>query len=81
MNRICVGAYTAPSGDYPPYLSVNQEGATVSFTVRGPKSEGHEGPCATVSMPLHEFHKLLAEMNERWRQVPAQVDAVPKTGA
>jgi hypothetical protein len=71
--RMCLGAQTGTGADYPSYLSVNLTEGHVAFTVRGPKSEGHEGVSATHKISVAEFRALLAEMATRIAQVDAGV--------
>lgn len=65
-----LGAYTPPGANYPPYISINTtRTGTVQVTVRGPVTEGREGPCASIEMTVLEFHNLLRDAQDRMRQL------------
>jgi hypothetical protein len=68
-ERICLGAWTASSGYayYPKYVNVtlvlDDLGARVEFTVRGPEDLGSRE--AVCGVPVDDFAALCQEMADR----------------
>lgn len=62
MSLKNLAAYTPPSGQYPPYLSINQhESGNVSFTVRSPRNETTQqcGDTANIEVSAEQALELL----------------------
>jgi hypothetical protein len=61
-------AYTAPSSNYPPYISINRtDNGGVSITVRSPaKDDGACGDSAMITLTQDEFSELARKAYGAW---------------
>ena len=68
MSHTNLFAYTG-GGNYPPYVSINQEGDVVGITVREPSAGRACGYTVKVELSVAQFKSLLATCIENLRGV------------
>lgn len=65
--RKYLAAFTELGCEYPSYVSINQEGDEVSFTVRAPKNlDGSCGTTVTAKCPAVVFELMLEDIKKNY---------------
>ena len=75
-------SYTASSGTYPEYLSINElDDGRITVTLRNPASRGEDdllcGSVAMLVLPVEELHALAAALNTYCHPQSCDTDEIP----